>query len=60
MQLLREYVLLQSSQHAPSSVHKQLSEMLSVGSKASVGLVVHERFLNIPAQIGPPLLNTLM
>ena len=52
-------MLLQSSQHAPSSIHQQLSEMLSVG-KASVGLVVHERFLNIPTQIGPPLLTTLV
>ena len=58
VQQLKDLLLKQCSVHAASTLPR-LSSLLSDVSKP-VGLLVNERFLNIPAEIAPPLLRGLM
>ena len=54
---LTEYLL---SKTKDSSTLMQLKELLSPGSKAQVGLILTERFINMPHQIVPPMYNMLL
>ena len=57
MRQLKDLLLVQCSAHDASKL-PQLSSLLS-DTSMSVGLLVNERFLNIPAEIAPPLLRGL-
>ncbi|XP_034114560.2 protein BCCIP homolog [Drosophila albomicans] len=55
---LRTYLLERSKAHATEQVQQQLSELLD-NEQRDVGLLINERFINIPAQISVPLLQNL-
>ena len=50
---------MKCQENSKPDAHKQLHKVLTSPDNV-VGVVLHERFLNIPADVGPPLLNSLM
>lgn len=40
-------------------MHQQLKGLLAPGSTASVGLILHERIINVPQDIAPPMYRML-
>ncbi|KAF2103224.1 hypothetical protein NA57DRAFT_52750 [Rhizodiscina lignyota] len=54
---LTSYLLSKSSTHPSLS---QLSQLFSSSSSAQVGLILTERFINMPAEIVPPMYNMLL
>ena len=55
MKQVKELLLAQCKAYG-SSVLSSFSTLLS----KRIGLLINERFLNIPSEIAPPLLNGLM
>ncbi|XP_017001236.2 protein BCCIP homolog [Drosophila takahashii] len=55
---LRTYLLDRAKSHASEQVQQQLRELLD-NEQRHVGFLVNERFINIPAQISVPLLQSL-
>lgn len=57
VQQLTKYLL---SKTANQEAMKQLSNLLSPDSNAQVGLILTERFINMPHQIVPPMYNMIL
>ncbi|EDX13025.1 protein BCCIP homolog [Drosophila simulans] len=55
---LRTYILDRAKTHASQEVQQQLKEILD-SEQRHVGFLINERFINIPAQISVPLLQSL-
>ncbi|XP_039491203.1 protein BCCIP homolog isoform X2 [Drosophila santomea] len=55
---LRTYILDRAKTHASQEVQQQLREILD-SEQRHVGFLINERFINIPAQISVPLLQSL-
>lgn len=55
---LRTYILDRAKTHASPEVQQQLKEILD-SEQRHVGFLINERFINIPAQISVPLLQSL-
>lgn len=55
---LRTYILDRAKTHASTEVQQQLKEILD-SEQRHVGFLINERFINIPAQISVPLLQSL-
>ncbi|XP_043653912.1 protein BCCIP homolog [Drosophila teissieri] len=55
---LRTYILDRAKTHASQEVQQQLREILD-SEQHHVGFLINERFINIPAQISVPLLQSL-
>ncbi|KAH8311546.1 hypothetical protein KR044_006828 [Drosophila immigrans] len=55
---LRTYLLERAKGHATEQLQQQLRELLD-NEQRHVGLLINERFINIPAQISVPLLQNL-
>ncbi|EDV49173.1 protein BCCIP homolog [Drosophila erecta] len=55
---LRTYILDRARTHASQEVQKQLKEILD-SEQRHAGFLINERFINIPAQISVPLLQSL-
>ncbi|KAH8360117.1 hypothetical protein KR093_010863 [Drosophila rubida] len=55
---LRTYLQERAKGHATEQVQQQLRELLD-NEQRHVGLLINERFINIPAQISVPLLQNL-
>lgn len=58
MKQLVEHLLVQCKRHSCSSF-EQLSQLLQ-DTKVSIGLLVNERFLNLPVQLGSLALQSLV
>lgn len=52
--------LLARSKASDEGLHEQLTNLLSPDSEAQVGLILTERFINMPHQIVPPMYNMLL
>ncbi|XP_017873329.1 PREDICTED: protein BCCIP homolog [Drosophila arizonae] len=55
---LRKYITERAAKHATKQVQEQLRNLLD-NEQQHVGLLINERFINIPAQISVPLLQNL-
>lgn len=55
---LRKYLTERAAKHATKQVQQQLRDLLE-NEQQHVGLLINERFINIPAQISVPLLQNL-
>ncbi|KAK5161536.1 p21-C-terminal region-binding protein-domain-containing protein [Cryomyces antarcticus] len=54
---LMDYLSQKASSHSSMS---QLPGLLSLSSKAQVGLILTERFVNMPTEVVPPMYNMLL
>ncbi|KAF9977149.1 Mss4p nuclear export, partial [Modicella reniformis] len=50
---IQDYVLTKSKQN--DKLHAKLKDLLSAGSKKEVGLILSERFINMPVETAPPM-----
>ncbi|KAF2164973.1 hypothetical protein M409DRAFT_67654 [Zasmidium cellare ATCC 36951] len=58
---LTNYILSRSkASNDDGNLHEQLQKLLSPDSDAQVGLILNERFINMPHQIVPPMYNMLL
>ncbi|KAG9320846.1 hypothetical protein KVV02_001858 [Mortierella alpina] len=55
---LRDYVFTKSKQN--DKLHTKLKELLAAGSKKEVGLIVSERFINMPVETAPPMWRMML
>ncbi|KAI7827676.1 CDK regulator [Gamsiella multidivaricata] len=55
---IRDYVFTKSKQN--EKLHAKLKDLLSAGSKKEVGLVLSERFINMPVETAPPMWRMLL
>lgn len=55
---LRDHLLDRTKRHADSATQKQIRTILT-STEQSVGFLLNERYVNIPAQISVPLLESL-
>lgn len=58
VQELRDHLLARSKTHADAATNKQIRSILT-STAHSVGFLLNERYVNIPAQISVPLLDSL-
>ncbi|KAF9271334.1 Mss4p nuclear export, partial [Mortierella alpina] len=58
MTQLRDYVFTKSKQN--EKLHTKLKELLGAGSKKEVGLIVSERFINMPVETAPPMWRMML
>ncbi|KAG0244511.1 p21-C-terminal region-binding protein-domain-containing protein [Mortierella sp. GBAus27b] len=58
MTQIRDYVFTKSKQN--EKLHAKLKDLLSAGSKKDVGLIVSERFINMPVETAPPLWRMML
>ncbi|KAG0360747.1 Mss4p nuclear export [Gamsiella multidivaricata] len=58
MTQIRDYVFTKSKQN--EKLHAKLKDLLSAGSKKEVGLVLSERFINMPVETAPPMWRMLL
>lgn len=56
---VRNHLCAAANKFALNGVSKQLVDLLA-RAEHNLALLVHERFVNIPSEIGPPLLQTLL
>ena len=54
-----KYIQSQLQSHCTDDTCRKRFESVLHGAEGS-GLIIHERFLNIPMDIGPPMLENLM
>ena len=57
LRLVQDYCTDEGSRDVFSDI---LSNDEGAGGRSGTGIIVHERFLNIPMDIGPPMLENLM
>ncbi|KAG0065925.1 Mss4p nuclear export [Linnemannia elongata] len=55
---IRDYVFTKSKQN--DGLHNKLKELLAAGSKKEVGLILSERFINMPVETAPPMWRMLL
>ncbi|KAF9915489.1 Mss4p nuclear export [Lobosporangium transversale] len=55
---IRDYVFTKSKQN--EKLHVKLKELLSAGSSKEVGLIISERFINMPVETAPPMWRMLL
>ncbi|KAF9437732.1 Mss4p nuclear export [Entomortierella beljakovae] len=58
MTQIRDYVYTKSKQN--EKLHAKLKELLGSGSKKEVGLVISERFINMPVETAPPMWKMML
>ncbi|OAQ28512.1 hypothetical protein K457DRAFT_156177 [Linnemannia elongata AG-77] len=58
MTQIRDYVFTKSKQN--DGLHNKLKELLAAGSKKEVGLILSERFINMPVETAPPMWRMLL
>lgn len=58
MTQIRDYVLTKSKQN--EKLHAKLRELLSAGSKKEVGLILSDRFINMPVETAPPMWRMML
>lgn len=58
MTQIRDYVFTKSKQN--EGLHNKLKELLAAGSKKEVGLILSERFINMPVETAPPMWRMLL
>lgn len=58
MTQIRDYVLTKSKQN--EKLHAKLREILSAGSKKEVGLILSDRFINMPVETAPPMWRMML
>ncbi|KAF9133078.1 Mss4p nuclear export [Mortierella sp. 14UC] len=58
MTQIRDYVFTKSKQN--EDLHKKLKELLGAGSKKEVGLILSERFINMPVETAPPMWRMML
>ncbi|KAF9918933.1 Mss4p nuclear export [Linnemannia zychae] len=58
MTQIKDYVLTKSKQN--EGLHNKLKELLGAGSKKEVGLILSERFINMPVETAPPMWRMLL
>ncbi|KAF8941541.1 p21-C-terminal region-binding protein-domain-containing protein [Dissophora ornata] len=58
MTQIRDYVFTKSKQN--EKLHAKLKELLSAGSKKEVGLILSERFINMPVETAPPMWRMML
>ena len=56
------YLLSQCEKHCPNDKAsvKSFRDTMHCAAGCVTGIVIHERFLNIPMDIGPPMLESMM
>ncbi|KAI7523864.1 hypothetical protein KC331_g18428, partial [Hortaea werneckii] len=57
MKQLTDYLISKAS--TQQTTQQQLRDLLSPGSQAQVGLILTERFINMPSEIVPPMYNMI-
>ncbi|KAG0310124.1 Mss4p nuclear export, partial [Dissophora globulifera] len=58
MTQIRDYVFTKSRQN--EKLHAKLKELLGAGSKKELGLIVSERFINMPVETAPPMWRMML
>ncbi|KAF9428152.1 Mss4p nuclear export [Podila epigama] len=58
MKQIRDYVFAKSKQN--EKLHAKLKELLSADSKKEVGLIMSERFINMPVETAPPMWRMML
>lgn len=58
MTQIRDYVLTKSKQN--DKLHTKLKDLLGAGSKKEVGLILSERFINMPVETAPPMWRMML
>ena len=58
VQELLSLILQLSKQHSSNTVHGEITQIVS--SNLCLGLILNERFINIPAKVADPLLTSLV
>ncbi|KAG0339019.1 Mss4p nuclear export [Podila horticola] len=58
MKQIRDYVFVKSKQN--EKLHTKLKELLGAGSKKEVGLILSERFINMPVETAPPMWRMML
>ncbi|KAF8983422.1 Mss4p nuclear export [Entomortierella lignicola] len=58
MTQIRDYVFTKSKQN--EKLHARLKDLLSTGSKKEVGLILSERFINMPVETAPPMWKMML
>ncbi|KAF9115953.1 Mss4p nuclear export [Mortierella sp. AM989] len=58
MTQIRDYVFTKSKQN--EKLHAKLKGLLSAGSKKEVGLIMSERFINMPVETAPPMWRMML
>ncbi|KAI1315035.1 Mss4p nuclear export [Mortierella claussenii] len=55
---IKDYVFTKSKQN--DKLHAKLKDLLSAGSKKEVGLIISERFINMPVETAPPMWRMML
>ncbi|KAG0201506.1 Mss4p nuclear export [Mortierella sp. GBA30] len=58
MTQIRDYVFTKSKQS--EKLHAKLKDLLSPGSRKEVGLILSERFINMPVETAPPMWRMML
>ncbi|KAF9178561.1 Mss4p nuclear export [Haplosporangium sp. Z 767] len=58
MTQIRDYVFTKSKQN--EKLHAKLKELLSATSKKEIGLILSERFINMPVETAPPMWRMML